>query len=82
MGRTIDAELKAAVPAYLVKQSKKTPKQQRGLDWLTVAGKAHFDGTLETLLAQWGVKAHHRGTCVLLPKDWKVLDLTDLMNIF
>ena len=81
-GRTIDARLKTAVPTYLVKRSKKTPGQQRGLDWLTNAGKAHFDGTLETLLAQWGVKPSHQGTCVLLPEDWKAMDPIDLMTVF
>lgn len=81
-GRVIDAEMKADIPAYLVKRSKKTPGQQRGLDWLSAEGKDHFDSTLETLLAQWGVKAKHRGTCVLLPEDWKALDPAELMAIF
>ena len=81
-GRTIDARLKTAVPTYLVKRSKKTPGQQRGIGWLTNAGKAHFEGTLETLLAQWGVKPSHHGTCVLLPEDWKAMDPIDLMTVF
>ena len=81
-GRTIDADRKADVPTYRVKRSKKTPGQQRGLDWLSAAGKAHFDNTLEVLLAQWGVKAGHRGTCVLLPEDWKALEPVELMAIF
>ena len=81
-GRTIDADRKADVPTYRVKRSKKTPGQQRGLDWLSAAGKDHFDNTLEVLLAQWGVKAGHRGTCVLLPEDWKALEPVDLMAIF
>ena len=81
-GRIIDADRKIAVPTYLVKRSKKTRGQQRGLDWLTTAGKAHCDATMETLLAQWGVKAEHRGTCVLLPEDWKALDPVELMTIF
>lgn len=34
------------------------------------------------LLAQWGVKADHRGTCVLLPEDWKALNPEDLMAVF
>ena len=84
-GRTVDARLKTAVPTYLVKQSKKTKKtsgQQRGLEWLSASGKAHFDDNHEMLLAQWGVKAEHRGTCVLLPEDWKALDPIDLMTTF
>ena len=81
-GRTVDARLKTAVPTYLVKRSKKTPEQQRGLEWLSASGKAHFDDNHEMLLAQWGVKAGHRGTCVLLPEDWKALDPIDLMTTF
>ena len=81
-GRTIGADRKADVPTYRVKRSKKTPGQQRGLDRLSVSGKAHFDDTLEVLLAQWGVKARHRDTCVLLPEDWKALEPVELMAIF
>ncbi len=81
-GRTIGADRKADVPTYRVKRSKKTPGQQRGLDWLSASGKAHFDDTLEVLLAQWGVKARHRGTCVLLPEDWKALEPVELMANF
>lgn len=33
-------------------------------------------------LAQWDVEADHRGTCVLLPEDWKALGPEDLMAIF
>ena len=51
-GRVVDADLRADIPAYLVKRSKKTLGQQRGLDWLSVEGKAHFESTIETLLAQ------------------------------
>lgn len=81
-GRTVDARLKAAVPTYLVKRSKKTPEQQRGLAWLSASGKAHFNDNHGMLLAQWGVKAGHRGTCVLLPEDWKAMDPIDLMTTF
>lgn len=83
-GRIIDARLKTAVPTHSDKRSKKTPGQQRGLDWLTVSGKAHSDDTLVTFLAQWGVKAGHRGsdTCVFLPQDWKAMNPTYLMAVF
>ena len=80
--RTIGADRKADIPMYRVKRSKKTPGQQRGLDWLSAFGKAHFDDTLEVLLAQWRVKARHRGTCVLLPEDWKALKPVELMANF
>ena len=81
-GRIIDARLKANVPMYPVKRSKKTHGQQRAIDWLTAAGKAYFDSTHAMFLAQWGVKAGHRGTCVLLPEDWKAMDPVDLMETF
>ena len=57
--RIINARVNANVPMYLVKQSKKTHGQQRAIDWLTAAGKAHFNSTHEMFLAQWGVKARH-----------------------
>ena len=80
-GRILDAERKDATPKYPVKRSKKTPGQRRELDWLTAAWKTHFERTYEMLLAQWGVKADYRGTCVLLPKDWKAMDPEDLMAV-
>ena len=43
----LDAERKDATPISIVKRSKKTPRQQRGLDWLTAAGKAHFEKTYD-----------------------------------
>lgn len=81
-GRVFEAMRKPDVPTYQVKRSKKTPGQQRGLEWLSASGKAHFDETYEMFLAQWGIKAGHRGTCVLLPEDWKALDPVDLMATF
>jgi hypothetical protein len=61
-------------PVYQVKRSKKWPLQQRAIDWLTQAGKLHFDSHFATILAQWGVKETHTGTCILLPADWAALD--------
>lgn len=81
-GRVTDARLREDVLTYLIKRSKKTPEQQRGLDWLSAAGKAYFDDYHEMLLAQQGVKAGHCGTCVLLPEDWKAMNPTDLMKVF
>ena len=81
-GRTTDARFKDEVPMYPVKRSKKYPNQQRGLGWLSGPGKEHFDSTHASILAQWGVKADHWGTCVLLPEDWKALDPVDLMAMF
>ena len=81
-GRVVDACVKLAVPTYLVKMSKKTLGQQRALSWLHDSGKARFDVVHETLLAQWGVKAGHWGTCVLLPEDWRAMNPVDLMAIF
>ena len=81
-GRTIDVTRRTDVSSYLVKRSKKTPGQQRGLDWLSAAGKAHLDDRHQRYLAQWGVKAGHRGTSVQSPEDWKAMDPEDLMAIF
>lgn len=35
-----------------------------------------------SLLAQWGVKPGHQGTCVLLPEDWRSAAPLDLMALF
>ena len=80
--RVIDARSKPAVPTYIVKMSKKTHGQQRALDWLYASGRAHLNSVHETFLAQWGVKAKHWGTCVLLPEDWKAMDPVDLMAVY
>ncbi len=81
-GRCIEAIRNPPVPRYLVKRSKKFRSQQRGLDWLTGAAQRKFDETYKTLLALWGVKPTHKGTCVLCPEDWKFLDPIDLMALF
>jgi hypothetical protein len=73
---------KEAHPIYQVKRSKKWPLQQRAIEWIRQAGKAHFDRHFATLLAQWGVKETHKGTCVLLPADWAALDPLKLASIF
>ena len=72
-GRTSRAIHKPAVPTYAVKQSKKVHGQQEGINWLTHAAKLRFEQHYETLLARWGVKPSHKGTCILLPEAWKAL---------
>jgi hypothetical protein len=42
----------------------------------------HFDRHFTTLLAQWGVKETHQGTCLLLPADWAALDPLRLASMF
>ena len=78
----MDARTKPAVPSYLVKMSKKIPGQQRALDWLYESGRAYLNNTLDMILAQWGVKVNYWGTCVLLPEEWRAMNLVDLMAIF
>lgn len=72
-GRTSRAIYRQAVPTYRVKQSKKVHGQQEGINWLTHAAKLRFEQHYETLLARWGVKPSHQGTCILLPESWKAL---------
>ncbi|KAE9373247.1 hypothetical protein N431DRAFT_557405 [Stipitochalara longipes BDJ] len=73
---------KDAHPVYQVKRSKKWPLQQRAIDWLTQAARLHFDQHFATILAQWGVKESHTGTCILLPADWAALDPLRLASLF
>jgi hypothetical protein len=73
---------KEAHPVYQVKRSKKLPFQQRAIDWLTQAGKLHFDQYFARLLSQWGVKETHIGTCLLLPGDWAAPDPLRVAQLF
>ncbi len=80
--RVADARRRQSIPKYEVKQSKKIPGQQRGLAWLEKQSKIRFEAHFASILAQWGVKDTHKGTCVLLPEDWKSLDPVLLSNLF
>ena len=79
--RKMAAFLKEDMPVYEVKQDKNLD-QQKAIEWLTSAGKENFDTTYATLLAGWGVKPGHRGTCVLVPEDWRMADPPDMMALF
>jgi hypothetical protein len=46
------------------------------------AAKSHFDHHFSSILAQWGVKPTHTGTCLLLPADWAALDPIRLAALF
>ena len=70
------------MPVYEVKQSKKTPGQQRGLQWLTVSARDQFRSAHDALLGAWGVTSEHTGTCVLCPEDWRFSDPLKLMDLF
>jgi hypothetical protein len=80
--RLLDSLEKETLPDYRVKRSKKWPLQQRAVEWMTQAAKQHFDRHFSTILAQWGVKESHKGTCVLLPADWAALDPLRLAGLF
>ena len=70
------------MPVYEVKQSKKTPGQQRGLQWLTVSARDQFRSAHDALLGAWGVTSKHTGTCVLCPEDWRFADPLNVMDLF
>ena len=71
-----------SLPSYVVKRSKKHPRQQKALEWLTASGKDRFDEKRAFLLSQWGVKKTHKGTCVLCPEDWSSLEPVRVMDLF
>lgn len=81
-GRAHDAGTRVLAPAYDIKHSKKFGIQQRGLDWLTVRAKTHFEQSYRQLLSQWGVTTDHQTTCVLVPEDWRMADPMGLMDRF
>jgi len=62
--------------------SKKSRGHQEDVDWLTFAAKARFDEVHALLLASWGVRPGHSGTCVLIPKKWNTGDPLDFVNEF
>lgn len=81
-GRCFEALRKDHMPIYEVKMSKRIRDQHRGLDWRTKIAQTTFNKSYESLLARWGVKSGHKGTCVLVPEDWKPLDPLDVMALF
>ena len=81
-GRCFEALRKDHMPIYEVKMSKRMRDQHRGLDWRTKIAQTTFTKSYESLLARWGVKSGHKGTCVLVPEDWKSLDPLDVMALF
>lgn len=80
--RLANARRRQSIPDYEVKQSKKTTGRQKRLAWLERQGKAKFEAHFASILVPWGVKDMHKGTCVLLPEDWKSLDPILLSNLF
>ena len=70
------------IPVYDIKRSRVVPSQERGIYWLTTAGKERFENKRAVLLDKWGVKRAHTGTCVLCPEDWNPLKPTRIMELF
>ncbi|KAJ3573947.1 hypothetical protein NPX13_g4523 [Xylaria arbuscula] len=62
------------MPSYEAPSSKKYPGQQRGLQWLSKAGKDTMEAFVSEIMASWGVKVTHSGTCIVWPQDWQALD--------
>jgi hypothetical protein len=73
---------KETLLGYEVKRSKKWPLQQKAIGWITQAGKEHFDEYFTKLLARWGVKKTHQGTCILCPAAFASLDPLTLAGMF
>ena len=78
----VSGEGRDLVPEYEVKRSKKTPSQQRVIQWMTASGKQHFNSYLSSTLANWGITPAHKATCVSLPASWAALDSMSLIEIF
>ncbi|KAE9370675.1 hypothetical protein N431DRAFT_39278 [Stipitochalara longipes BDJ] len=59
------------VPTYAITQSRTTPGQIKGLEWLSVNGRRRFEAREAHLLSKWGVTPGHSGTpsaltCILV----------------
>ena len=80
--RLLESIEKETLPDYQVKRSKKLPLQQRAIGWITQAAKKHFDDYFTKLLARWGVKKTHQGSCILYPADFSSLDPLTLAGMF
>lgn len=82
--RLADSLDKEILPTYDAKRSKKWPLQQRAIEWLTQAGKEHFEGFYAKSMARWGVKPSESrpGHCVLLLTEWHALDPLRLAELF
>ncbi|KAF2963283.1 hypothetical protein GQX73_g10294 [Xylaria multiplex] len=63
-----------AMPTYDASLSTKHPRQQKGIQWLSYDAKEGLERHVTRLMASWGVKVTHSGTCIVWPRDWKALE--------
>ena len=59
-----------------------SPGQQQGIELLTALAMVVFYRVYSDILAQWGMKLTHQGTCPLLPGAWNGLSAAHLSQIF
>ena len=78
--RALQAASRPSLPSYPIKESKKHPGQMRAIDWLKPECEEKFKTFYEDLLAKWGVKNGHTGTCVLVPEAYRALEPLDIME--
>ncbi|KAL8657376.1 MAG: hypothetical protein Q9226_001972, partial [Calogaya cf. arnoldii] len=76
------SRLAPPMPIYDVKMSTKIQGQPKGLEWRSQAAKHTFDMDHCRRRAEWGVNMAHRGTCILIPEDWKTLDPLEMLKLF
>jgi len=80
--RKVKQEFHEDEPSYETKRSRLWPGQQLALDWMSQAGKRHFDIHLADYLADWGVTRMHTGTCVFGAVGWVALPSLKLASLF
>ncbi|CAF9918026.1 hypothetical protein IMSHALPRED_003835 [Imshaugia aleurites] len=80
--RSLRASTRPRVPSYLIKESEKYPGQQRAIDWTKTEAREKFQDFYRKILAQWGVKSGHEGTCVLMSEMYRALEPLELMSKF
>ncbi|KAK6210913.1 hypothetical protein LQW54_005791 [Pestalotiopsis sp. IQ-011] len=69
------------LPKYDVKLSK-SANQQKGVQWLTYAGKSSFDAWIGGLMASWGLSSSvgSCSICITCPADWVHLEAGDVAS--
>jgi len=68
--------------AYRVPQSQISHAQIKHLALMTGTAKKDFDTIQRKRLAAWGVTPAHKGTCVLVPREWGTAKPLELLKTF
>ena len=80
MNRVISSISKEPIPDYPVKLAK-DKFGEKAVGWLLEATRDQFLTRFAALLARWGVRIGHQGTCVPCPEKWRAADTLKLLDL-